>query len=189
MERDDAILDYLQGKLSKEERMRFETAMADDASLAAEVEVMRAVRAELANAPRHAQADAVWNRLSAEMAPTPQVANENRSPWTQVLRYAAVAAVAVACWQVAIVPRIGGGPEVYRAASESADAFVLQVKFADNATVSEIAQVLAEVEGTISDGPSALGIMRVSFAVEASRAQALDTLAGRPALVEFVQAQ
>lgn len=189
MERDDAILDYLQGKMPKAERNRFEAAMADDASLAGEVDVMRAVRAELANAPKHEKADAVWDRLSAAIDPVPQVANENRAPWTQMLRYAAVAAVAVACWQVAIVPRMGGGPEGYRAASESTDAFILQVKFVDGATVAEITDLLAEVEGTISDGPSALGIMRLSFAAEDLRRQALEVLSSREGLVELVQAQ
>ena len=189
MDREEAILDYLQDRLGPAERDRFETAMADDASLAAEVDMMRSVRAELANGPRHTSTDAVWDRLSASIAPAPGVANENRAPRVQALRYAAVALLAIACWQAVIVPRITSAPDVYRTASEASDPYVLQVKFADDATIAQIGSLLGEVNGTISDGPSALGIVRLSFVEESARRQAIETLAAQVALVEFVQPQ
>lgn len=189
MDRDQAILDYLQNRLDPTARDRFEATMADDTSLAAEVDLMRSVRADLANGPKHENADAVWDKISATINTAPQAANENRPPWMQVLQYAAVALLAVASWQFAVVPRIADTPDVFRTASEASDAVVLQVKFADSATIAQIGAVLAEINGTISDGPSTLGIVRVSFADEGVRQQAFETLTERSALVEFVQPQ
>lgn len=185
MDRDDAVLDYLQDRMAAPERAAFEEAMAQDPSLAAEVSLMQSVRAELGSAPRHEQADAVWDRLSAAMEPV-QPANENRSPWRQVLQYAAACVLAVSLWQLAVVPRLGAPDDGFRAASEQRDAFALQVKFVDAATLPEIAKVLGPLGGTISDGPGALGILRVSFPSAAQRDEALRVLEDRVPLVEFI---
>jgi anti-sigma factor RsiW len=187
MDRDDTILDYLQGRLAPEDRARFEAALVTDASLAAEVDVMRAVREDLAAGPRHEQAEAVWEKLAAAIDAPPIAANQNRAPWLQLARYAAVAVVAVVSWQVAVAPLITGAPPLYRAATESADGLVLQVRFADDATMAQITALLTELNGTIADGPSALGLVRVAFGDEAARQEALDVLGRRPALVDLVQ--
>ena len=187
MDRDDAILDYLQGRLTPADRKRFEATMATDSALAAEVDVMRAVRADLAEGPRHDRADTVWEELSAAIDAPPPAANQNRAPWLQLARYAAVAVLAVTSWQFAVSPLITGAPPVYRAATESPNGFVLQVRFADDATMSEITALLTELNGAIADGPSALGLVRVSFADEDQRREALDVLSARRALVDFVQ--
>ncbi|GAB5468137.1 MAG: hypothetical protein Kilf2KO_11670 [Rhodospirillales bacterium] len=185
MDRDDEILDYLQNRLAPADRAQFEKAMANDRSLAAEVGLMRSVRAELKARPVHEDADAVWDRLSAAIDPAPQTANDNRRPWLQVLRYAAVAVVAVAAWQLAIVPRISVDPDGFQVASERSVGFVLQVKFVDSAAIGEIAELLRPLNGTITDGPTALGLVRVSFADEKMQQEALDLLASRSDLVEF----
>lgn len=189
MDRDDTILNYLQNRLSSEDRAQFETAMAQDAALSAEVDLMRSVRADLSAGPMHDNADAVWARLSAKIDPTLQPANANRRPWMPVLRYAAVAALAIAVWQVTVVPRTGGVPDEFRPASEGVAAFVLQVKFADTATIADIGTLLAPLNGTISDGPSALGVVRVSFPDQAAQQQAFAALNARADLVELVLEQ
>lgn len=188
MDRDDTLLAYLQGKLTPEDRARFEAEMAADPALAAEVEVMRAVRTNLSDAPQHAQADAVWDRLSAAIGTPPQAANQNRPYLRRLAGYAAVAVLAVVCWQVALVPLIGDVAPVYRTASEDGAGFPLQVRFADGATMSEITALLSDLDGTITDGPGALGLLRLSFPDEDRQQRALEALRGRAALVEFVQA-
>lgn len=189
MDRDDALLDYLQDRLAPDDRKRFETAMANDAALSAEVDLMRSVRTELASAPKHRNAEAVWDRLSTAIDAPPQAANENRSPWLPLLKYAAVAAFAVAVWQSAVVPRIGEAPDTFRAASEQSVGFVLQVKFLETATIGEITALLLPLNGTIVDGPSALGLVRVAFAEEATQQDAIDALGARDDLVELVLEQ
>ncbi|MEO1138418.1 MAG: hypothetical protein AAFW87_03080 [Pseudomonadota bacterium] len=186
MDRDDAILDYLQDRLAPEKREAFETSMAQDASLAAEVDLMRSVRDEMASGPTHEKADAVWEQLSTAMDAPPQAANENRHPWVSVLQYAAVAAIAVAAWQFAVVPRLGDVPDGFRAASEQSAGFVLQVKFEDSVTIGEIGTLLGPLGGTISDGPSALGVVRVSFTDAALRDAAREVLTARSDIVELV---
>lgn len=189
MDRDDTILDYLQNRLAPEDRETFEKAMAQDATLSAEVDLMRSVRSELATGPEHENAEAVWDRVLAGIDSAPQPANTDRRPWMQVLRYAAVATIAVAAWQLTVVPRIGGAPDGFRTASEAAAAFVLQVKFTPSATISDIGDLLVPLSGTISDGPSTLGLVRVSFPDQPSRQQAIDVLNARIDLVELVVEQ
>lgn len=189
MDRDDKILDYVQNRLAPADRAQFENAMAKDTSLAAEVDLMRSVRAELKAAPTHENADAVWDKLSATIDPAPQTANDNRRPWLQVLQYAAVALVAVAAWQFAVVPRISEEPGGFQAASEQSGGFVLQVKFVESATIGEITDLLRPLNGAITDGPSALGLVRVSFAEASMQQAALEVLSNRSDLVEVALEQ
>ncbi|WP_372574983.1 hypothetical protein [Ruegeria jejuensis] len=186
MERDQDILDYLQDRFGPSEREAFEKTMAQDASLAAEVEVMRAVRSELGTSPKHENAEAVWDQLSAEIDGTPRAANDNRQPWQHVLRYVAAAVLAIAVWQFAIVPRLGEAPGGFRTASEQPEEFVLQVKFVDSAPFGDISDLLGTLGGAISDGPSALGLVRLSFPDAAARAEALDAMREQVNIVELV---
>ena len=172
--------------MSSEDRDAFENAMALDASLAAEVDVMRAVRVELASGPRPENADAGWDRISAEIDARPQAANDNRPPWLQMLKYAAVAVMAIATWQLTVGPRMAEDPDGFRTAGEESVDFSFQVKFVDTATLTEIAALLAPLGGTISDGPTALGLVRLSFADNDVGEQARRMLEGRTDLVEFV---
>ncbi|MFK7836844.1 MAG: hypothetical protein AB8B60_11530 [Sulfitobacter sp.] len=186
MDRDDAILEYLQGRLPPADRANFEEAMAQDASLVAEVDLMRAVRTTLAAAPKHAKSQDVWNQLAAQIDPAPIPANDNHIPWMQLLRYAAVASLAVAVWQFTVVPRTGQMTDGFRTSSEATPALVLQVKFRETATLAQIGAVLLPAGGTIVDGPSALGLVRVSYPDEAARASAKQALEAQDDLVEFV---
>lgn len=189
MDRDDAILDYLQHRMAPDAREAFEAELSRDAPLAAEVAVMRAARETLAEGPRHEKAQMVWDKLSAQMEDEPKAANDNRSPVLQILKYAAVAVIAVAAWQFAVVPRTAIGPDGFRTASEEATSFVLQVRFVDAATLGDIGALLAPLGGTISDGPSALGVLRVSFPDAEAVDKAAQTLTARTDLVEFVAVQ
>lgn len=188
MDRDDKTLAYLQGRLVAREREQFERDMAADAGLRSEVNLMQSVRGELSNAPTLPDPDELWERISTVIDQPGKAANDNRRPWLQAAQYAAVACVAIAVWQVVAVPRLGPdtGPEVFRAVSETSDKFELQVKFLDTATIADVIAVLAALDGTISDGPSALGIVRVSFVSEARRQNAFETLTSRRDLVEFM---
>lgn len=189
MDRDDEILDYVQNRLAPPDRERFEKSMAEDAALAAEVSLMRSVRTELKAGPQHENADVVWDRLSAAIDPAPQPANDNRRPWLQVVQYAAVALLAVAAWQFAVVPRITQAPGGFQAASGPSAGFVLQVKFVETATIGEITDLLRPLNGTITDGPSAIGLVRVTFAQETLQQEALDVLSTRSDLVEVALEQ
>ena len=186
MDRDDAILHYLQDRLDAEERKSFEQALAEDPALAAEVDVMRAVREEMSAEPQHEKAEEVWDRLSAQMDGMGPAANDNFAPWLGVLKYAAVAAIAVAAWHFTVVPRIGAPQDGFRAASEASAEFFLQVRFVESAPLAEIGDLLGPIGGTITAGPSALGIVQVSFVDAASRDAAREVLAARSAIVDLI---
>ncbi|MFK7870917.1 MAG: hypothetical protein AB8B58_16965 [Roseobacter sp.] len=186
MDRDQNILDYVQDRLSTADRAKFEDAMVQDTSLAAEVDVMRSLRAALSAGPVHEKADAVWQRLSTEISDAPRAANDNQRPWRHLLKYAAVAVFAVAAWQTTVAPRLLTVPEGYRAASDAAAEFTFQVKFTDGATLADIADVLAPFGGRIIDGPSALGLVRISVSEEDLVQDAQTALEMRTDLVEFV---
>ncbi|MEM7291442.1 MAG: reverse transcriptase domain-containing protein, partial [Pseudomonadota bacterium] len=113
-------------------------------------------------------------------------ANDNFAPWLGVLKYAAVAAIAVAAWHFTVVPRIGDPQDGFRAASEASAEFVLQVRFVESATISDIGDLLGPIGGTITAGPSALGIVQVSFVDAASRDAAREVLAARSAIVDLI---
>ncbi|MEO9781041.1 MAG: hypothetical protein ABJH07_07885 [Sedimentitalea sp.] len=188
MDRDDKILAYLQGRLASRERDQFERDMAADTGLRGEVTLMQSVRGELANAPKLPEPEELWERISDAIDQPDKAANDNRRPWVQLAQYAAVACIAVAVWQVVAVPRLGPdtGSEVFHTASETSDKFELQVKFRGTATMADVIAVLTDLGGTITDGPSALGIVRVSFASETRRQNAFEVLASQKDLVEFM---
>ncbi|WP_424975361.1 hypothetical protein [Dinoroseobacter sp. S124A] len=185
MDREQDILDYLQNRMRPEAQSAFEAEMTRDAALAAEVDLLRKVQAELANGPEHHQAEAVWDRIAAQIEmPTP--ANENRRPWAQALRYAAVAVLAIAVWQVTLGPRFLQGEGNFRTASDAQVEAALQVRFAETATLAEIAEALTPLGGTITDGPTALGFVQLSFPDADAAAAARQALAARPELVELI---
>ncbi|MEM9575773.1 MAG: hypothetical protein AAF999_02035 [Pseudomonadota bacterium] len=186
MNRDEDILDYLQDRLTPDRKAAFEGEMAQNAALAAEVALMKAVRSELAQAPRHEQAEAVWTRLSAEIDAAPKAANDNRPLWKEALKYAAVAILSVAVWQTTLGPRIGIRQDGFRTASEGQVDFSVQVKFVPTASYGEIADLLSSLGGRITDGPSALGLVRLSFDDATARQEAIYLLEAERELVEIV---
>lgn len=189
MDRDDKIIDYVQNRLSPSERERFEQSMARDTSLAAEVGLMQSVRTELATGPRHKNADAVWDRLSSAIDPAPETANDNRRPWREALKYAAVAAVAVGIWQFTVMPRTTNQPGGFTTASEQSNRPTLQIRFVDTTTIADITALLGLLGGTITSGPSALGLVHVAFPDASAQQRALETLSARSDLIELVQEQ
>lgn len=186
MNRDQNIIDYFQDRLTPERRAAFENEMAQDASLAAEVALLRSVRAELAQAPKHGNADLVWDRLSTEIDASPTAANDNRPLWKEVLKYAAVAVLSVATWHVTVGPRISSDPDGFRTASEGQVDFSIQVKFVQTASYGEITALLAPLNARFTDGPSALGLVRLSFDDTSTRQQAIRVLEANKAVVEIV---
>ncbi|WP_342076592.1 hypothetical protein [Yoonia sp. SS1-5] len=80
--------------------------------------------------------------------------------------------------------RIGEGFSV--ASENTGQTFVLQVQFLPNTTLDDIATILLPFSGTISDGPSAIGLVRLAFVTEDDRAQGLEALRMRSDLVSFI---
>lgn len=184
MDRDDRLMAYLQDRLDPAARAAFEAEMAASPELQAEVSALRAAAADLGQAavPQGA-AEAGWTRLSRAIdAERPAASNDNRPPYRALAQAAAVAAVAVAAWQFAVVPRLPV-PGSFVPASEQAAGPALRVVFAAGAPMADVTALLQQIGATVSDGPGAIGLYTLHFADAAALEAAEVALAARPDLV------
>ncbi len=187
MDREERLLAYMQDKLDAADRAAFEVEITADPALAAEVAALKAVRQEFDAETVAGARAAGWERLSAAIASQRPVAtNDNRPYRLSLWQAAAAAVVAVLMWQVAAVPLLQEDPATYRTVTETVAGPGLQVIFAEDAPAGEIAAVLREVGGTVTDGPSALGIWRVSFSDAEGRDAAMAALSARTDIIESV---
>lgn len=183
MDRNDTIISYLQGRMPKAARVRFDAEIVEDQDLAAQVAALRSARDVLGKEQHNLQPHG-WDRLSAAIdAESGKPANDNRPLRMSLLQAACVALVSVMGWHFVAEPLLNTTPALYKMASSESAQMILQVRFADNASISDISRVFYELEGSISEGPSALGIYRVAFENEAVRAAAMAALEERKDLV------
>ena len=104
-----------------------------------------------------------------------------------MLKYAAVALGAIAAWQFLAVPNLRpqSDPGFTPASVEEMD-FALRVGFTDQARLVEVFDLLAELDAEISAGPSAIGLLTLTFASEAARTKAEAALQARTDLIAVV---
>lgn len=186
MDEDDRTLAYLQGRLDGVALSAFEQDMTARPELRAEVAALRAVQAVMAqDDAADRAADPVWDRLSQSIAATQAPANLNRGP--QMLKYAAVALGAIAAWQLLAVPNLRPQSDPgFTPASVEEAGFALRVGFTDQARLSEAIDLLAQLDAEISAGPSAIGLLTLTFASEAARTKAEAELQARSDLIAVV---
>ncbi|MCC1491845.1 hypothetical protein [Cognatishimia sp. F0-27] len=188
MDRDDKILTYLQGRMSREDVALFEAEIAKSPDIAAQVAVMRRARAVLGTPPPDLRDDG-WDRLSRaiDAQGTPdRAANVNRPIRLSLLQAASVAVAAVIGWSVLQPVLFPSEPGGLAPASAEAEVAVLQVVFVADAPVGEIAALLTNLGASIAEGPGVLGIFRLHFADTAARDNALATLSRRTDLIDEV---
>lgn len=186
MDREEKVLAYVQGRMSADDKTAFETEIAGDTSLSAEIAALKAARKAFSeiDALDMPDVDAGWAKVSASIAADiPEAANQNRGIRLSLAQAAGIAIAAVALWQVLAVPMIGGDEATFVPAGIEADAPILQVVFRDDATLGEVTELLGALDGVIVSGPGALGLYRVAFVDEAARAAARDALAERADLI------
>lgn len=188
MDRDDRLLAYVQNRLAGRERESFEADMASDSTLAAEVAVMQAARTAMASEETTEARAAGWRRLQGSLEHArPETANRDSRPGFYLAQAAVVAIAAVALWQFAVMPLLAPrSDDAYLPASQEIALPVLQVVFAEEAEIGQIAGILREHRGTIVDGPGALGVYRITFPDPQRRASAAKALSGQPGLVNTV---
>jgi len=187
-DRTEELLDYVHDRLEADHRRAFEDELNRNAHLRAELEVVEAVRRETALMLPGAQThetgwEALSKRIDAEERRVP--ANDNRR--FSLAQVAAIALCAMIASQFLTIPfwSDGADPTYVPASSASADV-VLQVGFSENATIGQISTLLQELDATIIEGPSAIGLLTLRFADDAARDAAADLLAEQPGLVDIV---
>jgi hypothetical protein len=150
---------YLNGTLPERERDEVEIWLGSSEEAQSELLLWRAVQLDARSRPMSdVGVDLAWRRLRGlfPVAPLPASREPKRGPW----RWAVAASVlAILGLQTALLVR---GPEesLYRPLTVPAqvDRWRLQVRFADDMTLSELDGFLQRHGATLSDGPSALGL-------------------------------
>jgi anti-sigma factor RsiW len=186
MDRDEKILNYVQGRMDAQERAAFDADIAADPHLSAEIVALSAARDAMkpSGAP---DIEKGWTRLSSAIdAERFRPANDNRPAFLSLVQVACVAVASVLVWQVAIAPLLGGADPVYAPASAGAEGPGLQVVFKETADIGAVSAVLITLEGSIVSGPGAMGIYRITFLDEAARDAAQAVLSKRSDLVDEV---
>jgi hypothetical protein len=206
---------YASGKLDAADTARVEAALAVDASLRDELEIVRedqAASLELADrmpAPSPRVLDELMRKVDAEPARLAHVAARARAGFVdwigeklaalspRTLAYAAGAAALVVVVQAGIIgSNLAPEGATFKTASHTSGAsshsdgtFVL-VGFAAQATAGEMAELLTQVSATIVDGPRPGGLYRVRIGAagmpQADIDRVLAALRARSTVVRFV---
>jgi anti-sigma-K factor RskA len=186
---DEALIAYVRGTLPRQEADRIEAEAGRDPELAADIALTRGIAAALDEQAREsAPGQLGWARLSRALdAETVRPERGRRPVW----QLAASAAAAVLVWQAVAVPILSPPAEQpgYAPVTEQpAGDFSVAVAFAPAATEQAIRTLIREIDARVSDGPSAIGLWRLSFASAAARDAGLARLQVA-AIVESAQAQ
>lgn len=203
---------YAAGTLSAADTARVEAALAADATLRDELDIVREdqdaalILAEASPRPSARVLDELMRKVEAEPAKLAHVAARAKSSiadWLgeklallapRTLAYAAGAAALALVVQAGVIgSSFLGQPGQYQTASHAParsapaeGAFVL-VGFNGDATAADIARVLGAVNGSIVDGPRPGGFYRVRIGAGTTGLdKAVTTLRGETRVVRFV---
>lgn len=170
---------YLNGTLGPDEKEKVETALAAESDLRVQLAALRVVQSavqsdDLGGGP----GELGLARLRRDVGFQRQLPVRRR-----VLPLAA--AFALGAVASALVIGLGRAPgDSYRQAGAPVSANVLVVGFRPEATVAQISDLLLSQDAIISDGPSAIGLYRVSLPEGADGAAVAGALRAADSVVE-----
>ncbi|WP_250462296.1 hypothetical protein [Microbulbifer litoralis] len=172
---------WANGRLPEPQRLAFEEKMATDPALAREAEFARALRqtlqSEAAAPPGELGLARLQKAVHKERRQVPG-ATSRHNIWKPV----AIAACVVIAVQAAVLltpehRQAGGTVDLRPASGETPPATAqLQLVFDSSATAANIQTAVLSVDGSITAGPSALGIFRVALPEGTSAEAAMETL-------------
>ncbi|HEY8553718.1 MAG TPA: anti-sigma factor [Burkholderiales bacterium] len=150
---------YANDTLEGAERERVERHLADCAHCRAELELLRAVRREVKALDA---APPPGELARARLLKEARRSRPARWRWMPVALAASLALIVI---QAAVLVSLLPGEEGYAPlGARPAQGVIVQVRFAPEATEREMRTLLGAVNGSIVDGPGALGIYRVRLA-------------------------
>lgn len=153
---------WVNGTLSQDERDMVEAAMAKDPSLRQEAEMLSLVRATMQQqSDVQSPGDLGLARLRRVIEDNPQQVLEGRSRTRRyILSFSSGLAAALAL--LAVLGNFRASEDVYELASSNDDAANIVVSFRPDVTQASMASLLQMHELVIVDGPSAIGLYRLS---------------------------
>lgn len=147
---------YANETLAGEERARVERHVASCAQCRAELELLKSVRREIKTM------DAVEGPGELARARLLQEARRTRPRPVRWMPAALAASVAIIALQAALLLWLWPQEDRYTPLGPApSQQVILQVRFAPEATEREIRAALGAVNGSIVDGPGALGVYRI----------------------------
>jgi anti-sigma factor RsiW len=180
---------YLNGTLSQTERAQVEALLRESPETEAELQMWRAVQRDArAQTMEQPGVDFGWQRLRRDLK------REQRRGSQRIWRLAAAASVLmIVGLQTTILMRSESGTRyepLSGALSIPANAWRVQVRFAESATIADINALLLRLDARVISGPSALGLFELALPREAAAdAQALRArLAAEPLMEQVVVA-
>ncbi|WP_282182650.1 anti-sigma factor family protein [Aliiroseovarius marinus] len=153
---------WVNGTLSQDERDMVEAAMAQDPSLRQEAEMLSLVRATMQQqSDVQSPGDLGLARLRRVIEDNPQQVLEGRSRTRRyILSFSSGLAAALAL--LAVLGNFRASEDVYELASSNDDTANIVVSFRPDVTQASMASLLQMHELVIVDGPSAIGLYRLS---------------------------
>lgn len=149
---------YLNGTLDDSERTSVNHALATDAGLRAELEVLRRIRTAVqTDDVGQSPGDLGLARLKRDLA------REAKPSWTVRIASVAAAFALGAGVSVLVMGQFVQDPAEYAQAGAPVTGKQLVVAFRPEATAQEIADLLLAHDATIVDGPSAIGLYRIAL--------------------------
>jgi anti-sigma factor RsiW len=178
------------GSLPPEEQALVEEAAKSDPDVARELQALRAIGAAVKGAETPASPGELgWARLQRDLRKAAPSGVRTGAAW----RWAAIAAAFVIVAETAaLTATMVQRNEVMTPAGDTSPrrhAFIVQITFKPEAREQDIRALLLEVRGTFADGPSALGVYKLSFRTREEARAAEAALVARPDIVEFAQVE
>lgn len=161
---------YLRGDLSDVERAEVEKLAAQNPEIAADIEFQKSLKDNLIeNMDSYEPGDMGWARLSKAMDQA-EASEKSLQEQPKFWRYAAAILAVAAIGQAGVLGSmaLNNGQDVqYETASGSNTALhMMTVGFDWSVTTEQLTKVLQDAEGTITAGPSALGLYEIKFQSE-----------------------
>lgn len=171
---------YLNGTLDESEKEQVEQAFENHPELEEELNFLRQLKTEVQAMPMaiNSPGEMGLKRLQQQLAAKP-TGSQVSSRW----RWAAMAASFLLVVQTSVMI-LTPGPTGYQQAGEQQTSPLIQVSFKPETTEAEIRQLLLEYQLSIVEGPSALGLYKLSVMDDAR--VTVDQLQQQP-IIDFAQ--
>lgn len=160
---------YLNGRLGADQMRQVETAIEASDHLKQELAFLQLIETRIKSEHVPSPAAIGWARLKRDIAALEsssqnQAATSSHRSGTFLWKTAAIAASLVLVMESGLLIQQQSQPvDSYRPLSITELKNTVKVKFAADVSETQLRQLLAELQGRIVDGPSALGIYRLRF--------------------------
>lgn len=174
---------YLNGTLGDAEKAAVERALAADAGLRTELSALRALQSAVRSQdPGRGPGELGLARLKREIGPAARPVWMTRGG--ALAAAFALGAILSAAGMSLLTEEVGG---TFRQAGGPVAGPQLVVGFRPEATVAEMSDLLLSQDATIEDGPSALGLYRVTVPEGSDPAQVAGALVAADKIVESAE--